>query len=139
MSKPLEHGFEKLEHALQSLEEMIQEPMHANRMNVDACIQRFEYTIELYWKLLQRILQFEGIIFTPYPLSILRAAYKGNLIDNEQAWLQMLDDRNKMSHIYNESLADEVYAHIKQNFPVMKNTFETLSKKYRKQKDYSHD
>ena len=38
------------------------------------------------------------------------------LIDDETMWLEMLADRNKTSHAYNEALADEIYEHIITNY-----------------------
>ena len=129
MAQNLELTFKKLEKALLALSTMINEPMHENRMNVDATIQRFEFSIELFWKLLQKILATKGEELV-YPRDILRAAYKGKLVLNEQVWLSMAKDRNLTSHTYNEELADEIYRNIKNYFPVMQQTFSALKKEY---------
>jgi nucleotidyltransferase substrate binding protein (TIGR01987 family) len=131
MSNELKLSFDKLEKALKSLETMVNEPMHANRMNIDATIQRFEFSIELFWKLLQKILASKGEEVI-YPKDVLKSAYKGHLINNEQTWLAMTKDRNLTSHTYNEELADTIYKHIKEYFPIMLHTFNDLEKKYRK-------
>lgn len=130
MSHNLELAFSKVEKALDALKIMINEPMHKNRMNVDATIQRFEFSIELFWKLLQKILATKGEE-SVYPRDVLRAAYKGKLISDEQAWLAMTKDRNLTSHTYNEELADTIYHNIKQYFPIMQQTFDSLAKNYR--------
>jgi nucleotidyltransferase substrate binding protein (TIGR01987 family) len=52
--------FESLGKALITLETMVNKPMQEDRSNIDACIQRFEFAIELYWKLLKRILETQG-------------------------------------------------------------------------------
>src|SRR3990172_8269817 len=116
MSQNLELAFSKVEKALDALKVMVNEPMHENRMNVDATIQRFEFSIELFWKLLQKILATKGEELV-YPRDILRAAYKGKLVLNEQVWLSMAKDRNLTSHTYNEELADEINRNIKNYFP----------------------
>lgn len=41
-------GFSKLEKALISLEAIANKPMQEDRSNVNATIQRFEFTIELF-------------------------------------------------------------------------------------------
>lgn len=122
-------AFEKLDNALSALEQMVNKPMEADRSNIDACIQRFEFSIELYWKLLKRILDSEGVE-VQFPKEVLQEAYKGNLIDDETLWLQMLKDRNLSSHTYNQALADEIYERIQSYYPLMKETFKELSKDY---------
>jgi nucleotidyltransferase substrate binding protein (TIGR01987 family) len=122
--------FESLGKALITLEVMVNKPMQEDRGNIDACIQRFEFVIELYWKLLKRILETQGRE-AYYPKDVLREAYAGYLIDDDSLWLQMLKDRNLTSHTYDEKLADKIYANIKSYFPTLKNTYEKLYKKYK--------
>jgi nucleotidyltransferase substrate binding protein (TIGR01987 family) len=119
-------SFNLLQKALVALKQMVDKPMQADRSNVDACIQRFEFCVELYWKLLRRILETKGQEAV-YPKDVLRAAYRGKLIDNEDLWIGMLIDRNQTSHTYNEKLADEIYGRIKQYYPLMSKTFQKLS------------
>lgn len=121
----LELAFAKLGKALQALELMVYKPMQEDRSNVDACIQRFEFTVELFWKALRIFLATKGDNVA-YPKDILREAYKGNLIDAEQIWLQMLLDRNQTAHTYDEGLADQIYARIKEYYPVMQKTYARL-------------
>ena len=115
--------------ALSSLEAIAQEPRQPNRVNVDATIQRFELTIELFWKLLRRILHSLGREVT-YPREILKEAYAGRLIDDEESWLQMLEDRNNTSHTYDEELADQIYENIKRYCPVMRETYTRLHQQF---------
>ncbi len=131
MAQDLNLAFNKVEKALSALEIMIDEPMHKNRMNIDATIQRFEFSIELFWKLLQKILVSKGEELV-YPRDVLRAAYKGKLINDEQAWLAMANDRNLTSHTYNEELADTIYHNIKKYYPIMKQTYAALATNYKK-------
>jgi len=42
----------------------------------------------------------------------LKEAFKGHLINDEDQWLQMLIDRNLISHTYDEQLADLIFSHI---------------------------
>ena len=103
MSQKLTISFEKLGKALNALEVMVNKPLQEDRSNIDACIQRFEFVIELYWRLLKRILEARGReVF--YPKDVLQEAYAGHLIDDETLWLQMLNDRNQTSHTYDEEL-----------------------------------
>ena len=42
-----------LDRAIQKLEEMIAEPVDRKRSQIDSSIQRFEFSFELFWKILQ--------------------------------------------------------------------------------------
>ena len=129
MNEQIELSFSKLHHALNALEAMVVKPMQEDRSNVDACIQRFEFTIELFWKLLKRILFSLGEDIS-YPREILKVSFKGKLINNEQVWLQMLQDRNQTSHTYDDDLADKIYFNIKNYFPLLKASYEELKLKF---------
>lgn len=117
---------EQLEKALISLEVMIKKPMDEDRGNIDATIQRFEFTIELFWKSLKAILEERGIAVHS-PKSVLKEAFAERLIDDEQSWLDMLEDRNLTSHTYNQDLADEIYENIKEYVLVFRKAFNKIS------------
>jgi nucleotidyltransferase substrate binding protein (TIGR01987 family) len=122
-------GFTKLQKALQTLEIAALLPSQINRINVDATIQRFEFTIELFWKLLKYILKSKGVE-VQYPRDILKEAYKGHLINQEDQWLQMLQDRNLTTHTYDEALADQIYKRIQTYLPIFKQTLHSLSQNF---------
>ena len=95
----------------------------------DAAIQRFEFTIELFWKVLKKCLAYEKVDTTT-PRDVLSKAFQFHLIDDEEIWLSMLDDRNKTSHVYQEAVALAVFKHLKGYLPVMKVTYQKLESKY---------
>ncbi len=73
--------------------------MDEDRRNIDASIQRFEFTIDLFWKLLKAILETRNIEVT-YSKEVLKAAYKGYLIDDEEVWLDMIKrPQSDISHV----------------------------------------
>jgi len=76
----------------------------------DSTIQRFEFTIELSWKVLQRYLKVSGIAEALTPKNAFREAAKLGLVTEPEAWLGFVDARNLSSHTYKEDLADAVYA-----------------------------
>lgn len=119
----------KLGKALESLEQITAKPSQPDRSNIDAAIQRFEFTIELFWKLLKNILASLGTE-VQYPKNVLQEAFKGHLINNEQLWLQMLEDRNITSHTYDEDLADQVFDRIKTYVPILRETYNNIRGKY---------
>ena len=56
------------------------------------------------------------------------------LINEEDVWLQMLEDRNKTSHAYNQDLADEIYNHITTNYyPILESTYLKLKQQFSKE------
>ncbi len=77
----------------------------------DATLQRFEYTVELFWKTLQAwLFTIEGIECAS-PKKCIRTAASLQLLDTpetEEA-LQMIDDRNLISHSYLEEIAMQIY------------------------------
>ena len=101
-----------LENALARLEEALNAP-EQNDLIIDATIQRFEFVIELFWKTLKRLLEDQGIHATT-PREVLKNAYAAEWLKNETVWLQMLNDRNETSHVYDEEAALRIYRHIKQ-------------------------
>ena len=117
--------FEKLEKAFLSLESIYIKPMQEDRSNIDATIQRFEFTFELAWKFLKDYF-FERDIHLNYPKEIIQEAFAVNLINNESIWIQMLRDRNMTSHTYDEKLADEIFSRIKLYVPELSNLLQKV-------------
>ena len=77
----------------------------------DAAIQRFEFSFELAWKAVSAFSRSEGLEARS-PREALRVAHRLAWIDDEGLWLRMLDDRNRTSHIYNEAVAEEIFARL---------------------------
>ncbi len=77
----------------------------------DASIQRFEFTFELAWKTTMRFARREGLECAS-PRQAWRAALQLGWIEDDAVWLDMLDDRNRTSHTYNEHTAESIYARL---------------------------
>ena len=72
-----------------------------NQLEQEGIIQRFEYTFELAWKTLKDKMEDDGIILDKIsPKSVVTEAYKDKYINDAQTWIQMIGDRNLMSHTY---------------------------------------
>jgi len=99
-----------LEKALESLERALKQPK--NEYIRDSVIQRFEYTYELSWKMLKRILiEAEGRESIE-PLNrkdLFRVAGEKQIIDDVESWFEFHKARNMTSLIYKESVAEETY------------------------------
>jgi len=77
-------------------------------------VQKFEYSIELCWKIIKTFLSEQHGIETVSPKSAIKEFFGVNLIDEEEYELliQMIDDRNRLSHIYNELFFNEIYSRL---------------------------
>ena len=123
--------FYTLGKAINRLKEVLEHPQ-LNTIDYmrDAAIQRFEFTIELFWKILKKVLSHEKIVSTT-PRDTLAKSYQYKLIDDEAIWLAMLDDRNNTSHAYKEEAAKIIFSNIKKYLPVFESTYLNLKKHYR--------
>lgn len=74
----------------------------------DACIQRFEYCIELAWKVSIKKLGSQ----TKFPKQAVREMARADLIESAEAWLDFIEARNNTSHSYDERIASKVYEQI---------------------------
>lgn len=92
--------------AVESFEEILKQPM--NEFIRDGAIQRFEYTFELSWKSLQRLLKLRGVEAAS-PAQVIRASFGEGLIQNPDRWLGFLKSRNLTVHTYNQKVAEEVF------------------------------
>jgi len=87
---------------------------------IDGTVQRFEFTFELAWKLAKAILNYNGVEVET-PRMVIKEAFRAGLITDGDGWIDMLKDRNKTAHIYNEKQALQIYGKIKENYFVETN------------------
>ncbi len=98
------------ENALNKLKESVNECK--TELERDGVIQRFEFTVELFWKTLKAILEYQGVeCFSPR--NCIKEAFKANIIEDDEIFLDMLEDRSLSSHIYDERTAKEIFNRIK--------------------------
>ncbi|MCY3690932.1 MAG: nucleotidyltransferase substrate binding protein [Chloroflexota bacterium] len=72
-----------------------------NELEREGAIQRFEYTFQLAWLTLKDRLEYGGVVLTEVtPRNIIQQAFAAKLIDDAEVWIDMLVDRNLMSHTY---------------------------------------
>lgn len=87
-----------------------------NDIIIDGVIQRFEFTFELSWKLMKMFLEYTGISGIRSPRGAIREAFYYGLIEDGEQWIDMMVDRNKTSHIYDEQEARLIYDKITQKY-----------------------
>ena len=117
-----------LENTLTRLNESLQFDL-SQPLVVDACIQRFEFCIELTWKTLKKCLAIEGIEANT-PRECIQQAYSIHWINDESAWLSMLKDRNLTFHTYKEDLALEIYHRLPLHYQAMADLYQLLSRRF---------
>jgi nucleotidyltransferase substrate binding protein (TIGR01987 family) len=74
----------------------------------EGLIQRFEYTHELAWNVMKDFLSEIGEIKIYGSKDATREAFKAELIEKGDVWMEMIKSRNETSHTYNEETADEI-------------------------------
>lgn len=119
----------ELGNALDRLQDALSRDISADSMFVDATIQRFEFSVELTWKTLKKLLTSEGEEART-PRQALQRAYAVGWIDDEKLWISMLTDRNLTSHTYKEALAYEIIDRIPGYFSAMRQLYMVLLAKY---------
>ena len=129
-TRTIQDTFQSLAQALQRLKETLTSPLIDKDLNYrDAAIQRFEFTLEAFWKALKRYLSYEKVDVNT-PREVMQKAYQFSWIDDESVWLDMLDDRNKSSHVYSEDEAQRIFQNIRNTYyPVMQRTYDRLQEK----------
>ena len=75
----------------------------------DSAIQRFEFTIDMGWKLVKTCLEEKYGVICHAPKECFREAYKQKILAYDEFWLELVDMRNQTSHTYKEELAQSVY------------------------------
>ncbi|MDE0316342.1 MAG: nucleotidyltransferase substrate binding protein [Candidatus Poribacteria bacterium] len=77
-------------------------------LEAQGLIQGFEYTHELAWKTLKDFLETQGMVNLYGSRDTTRAAFRNQLIENGEVWMDMVDKRNLTSHTYDEETAAQV-------------------------------
>lgn len=79
----------------------------SNEFIISGIIDKFFIQFELGWKLLKEMLAYDGspISASGSPRAIIKTSYKFYDFIEEDIWLDMLHDRNDMTHIYSQTQA----------------------------------
>ena len=111
------------------LEEAVAAP--PSPLQPDAVLQRFEFTFELCWKALRMHLSEIHGIEVSSPKGTLKEAFRQGLIESaeEQPFVQMLEDRNLSTHLYDEHEALEIFKRVcSTHMPLLKTLLSRLTK-----------
>jgi nucleotidyltransferase substrate binding protein (TIGR01987 family) len=93
------------------------EPESLSQLEKEGLVQRFEYTFELAWKLLKDKMEFDGLVLDRIsPKAVVRQAYAAKYINDVELWLQMIGDRNLMSHTYDFATFEKVITSVRDSY-----------------------
>lgn len=106
--KNFEAAFKKLTQAIELLDGL-------DDLSKEGLIQRFEYTFELAWKTLKDYLESKGEN-VKFPRDVIKKAFQAEIINNGELWLEMLEKRNLLSHIYDENTFNTVMFLIQESY-----------------------
>ncbi len=93
------------------------------------CIQYFEFCFELAWKTVKAFFEYKGMIDCNSPRDCMKLAFKANLIDNENIWIEMLENSplwRMTVHTYSIETALGVYKSLPAYLVEMKNLISNM-------------
>ena len=71
-------------------------------------IQGFEFTFEMAWNVMKDYLEEQGITGIIGSKGAVRHAFNKDLIEDGQAWMDMIEGRNLSTHSYDEETAEKL-------------------------------
>ena len=125
MQKSYIKRFESFKRSFNNLSKAKDEDI-TNVFILSGVIMIFNLTFDLAWKVLREVLKEEfGIIDFPSgsPKETLKKAASVDIISSEN-WLDMLNDRNDLTHDYDYESAKEMYDKIINNYVLVFKSFE---------------
>jgi nucleotidyltransferase substrate binding protein (TIGR01987 family) len=75
-----------------------------NELEAAGLVQSFEFTFELTWKTLKDYLTAQAFIVQS-PRDTIKQAFQSNYLKDGHIWMEMLEQRNLLTHTYNEEQA----------------------------------
>jgi len=99
-----------------------------NDLERTGLVKLFEINFELAWKTAKDLLFYEGFEVKS-PREVIRKAFEMDYLDEEdsETLLEALDNRNRLSHTYNETTAIEAVSLIKTRYtPAMQRLHQTF-------------
>ncbi len=100
----------------------------------DSAIQRFEFTFEIFWKLIKTALkQLEGTECNS-PKSCMRELFRNKYVEEPELekLLEMVDDRNLTVHTYHEEIAEDLFNKLKRYISLIKSVIEKIDETYKR-------
>jgi len=109
--------------AMKKLEEVLE--LKKTDVVRDSAIKRFELCFDLAWKTIKEYARKYGMECYS-PRDCFKAAFQLKLIEHNERWLEMVDDRNLTAHLYKEEQAEKIYQKLLEYLEMFKNLREKI-------------
>ena len=109
-----QHKKANFDRALSALVQSLVSPVTEAR-DVSGIVKDFEIVYELSWKCLKAVLEKQGHE-SGTARDVFARAYQLRLLDDEAAWLEMIEDRNLAVHTDDEKLAQALCDRIRSRY-----------------------
>jgi len=93
-------------------------------------LQKFEYCSELMWKAIRALLLYNNGINAGSPRGAVKEFFNCHYINSElyEKAMIILEDRNKLSHVYSEQVFEEVHSRLKEHNKTLQEVLTILEK-----------
>ena len=112
--------------AIDGLDEVL--VLKKTEIHRDSAIKRFEICFDLAWKAVKIFAKEQGVECYS-PRSCFKTAFQLKLIDHNEKWLKIIDDRNLTTHLYKKEYAEQVYCRLKGELILFKKLLSCLKTK----------
>lgn len=104
--------------SLKNMKEIYDYDEPYNTVILTGLVGLYEICFEQSWKMMKEILEIHGYEegATGSPKIVLRTAYSAGMIKDEEKWLRALQERNNVTHSYNEIIALGIVRQAKAEF-----------------------
>jgi nucleotidyltransferase substrate binding protein (TIGR01987 family) len=110
--------FENFCAALSNLKDLYEFEEPYSNVTLTGLVGLYEICFEQSWKAMKEILEYNGYqeSATGSPRTVLKTAFQAGMIKDEDLWLGALQERNNVTHSYNQNIAYEIVRRAKNEF-----------------------
>ncbi len=92
-------------------------------------VQKFEVSVELFWKTIKKFFYEIHGIEAVSPKMVMKQLYRTKYINENdyERLVEMINDRNRMSHVYNEDQFNAIYGRLREYLQLMQKTMSEIS------------
>lgn len=107
--------------ALDNLKEIYDYDKPYSNVTRSGLVALFNICFEQSWKAMKEILENQGYAKEQVysPKMVIRTAYQAGMVDDELLWLDALNARNNVTHVYNSAVAEAIIDETKNGFVAM--------------------
>ena len=106
--------FENFSKMMTDFEEELRHDTYT-KLEMAGIIQLFNLSFDLAWKTMKDYLTYEGHEVNS-PRSAIKTGYANGLIIEGEKWLELLEKRNELTHVYDKAMATEAVEVIKERY-----------------------